>query len=197
MRVLLFGLAAAFFLSAQIEPPIGILRGELVSANSAAFEMRAADQIVYRCGYDYRTYFERENLRITAANITAGETVEVVADHKPGSQVCYARTVHVIDPNLKSRRWRPSPSPTESFAPRGELTYSGFVVRQDVQCLTIRTRQGDVKLLKRLDTRYLGEGQRADAIGVAINTRVFIRAGRNLDGDIEAYQIVWGQILKN
>ena len=195
MRVLILGLAAVTVSFAQIEPPIGILRGELVLAHDAAFEMRSAEKVLYRCGFDFRTYFERENQRITAANITAGETIEVVADHKPGSNTCYARTVHVIDPNLKSRRWRPAPSPTESFAPRGDLTYSGIVLRQDSQSVTIKTRGGDVILMKRLDTRYLDSGQRVDT--AAVNSRVFIRAGRNLDGDLEAYQVVWGGILKD
>lgn len=195
MRALVLGFVAAFALLAQVEPPIGILRGELVSASDTGFEMRGADKIVYKCGYDFRTYFERENERITAANIHTGETVEVVADHQPGTSVCYARTVHVIDANLKSKRWRAAPSPTESFAPRGDLTYSGVVTRQDGQSVTVKTRAGDVTLQKRLDTRYLDGGQRAET--AAINSRVFIRAGRNLDGELEAYQVVWGNILKD
>ena len=195
MRVLILGIAASIALWGQIEPPIGILRGELVLANAATFDMRSAEKVVYRCGFDFRTYFERENQRITAANITAGETIEVVADHKPGSSTCYARTVHVIDPNLKSRRWRPHPSPTESFAPRGDMTFSGIVMRQDSQSVTLKTRAGDVILMKRLDTRYLDSGQRVDT--ASVNSRVFVRAGRNLDGALEAYQVVWGEILKD
>jgi hypothetical protein len=29
---------------------------------------------------------------------------------------------------------------------------------------------------------------------LTVNTRVFVRAGRNLEGGIEAYQVVWGEI---
>ncbi len=195
MRALVLGIAAAVSSFAQVEPPIGILRGELVLARAATFEMRTSDKVVYKCGFDFRTYFERENQRITASNITIGETMEVVADHQPGSNTCYARTVHVIDPTLKSRRWRPAPSPTESFAPRGDLTFSGLVMRQDSQSVTVKTRTGDVMLMKRLDTRYFDGGQRVDT--ATVNSRVFIRAGRNLDGDLEAYQVVWGDILKD
>jgi hypothetical protein len=28
-----------------------------------------------------------------------------------------------------------------------------------------------------------------------VNTRVFVRAGRTLDGSIQAYQIMWGEIV--
>ena len=28
------------------------------------------------------------------------------------------------------------------------------------------------------------------------NTRVFVRAGRNLDDDLEVYQVIWGEILE-
>jgi len=195
MRTLAIGFAASFALFAQVEQPIGILRGVMVSTSPAGFEMQGAEKVLYKCGYDFRTYFERDSQRITATSISSGETIEVVADHKPGTSTCYARTVHVIDPNLKSKRWRPAPSPTESFMPRGDLTYSGVVTRQDSRSVTVKTRAGDVTLLKRLDTRYLGEGQKAES--AEVNTRVFIRAGRNLDGELEAYQVMWGNILKD
>jgi hypothetical protein len=29
-----------------------------------------------------------------------------------------------------------------------------------------------------------------------MNARVFVRAGRNLDDNIEAYQVMWGDILR-
>jgi hypothetical protein len=28
-----------------------------------------------------------------------------------------------------------------------------------------------------------------------VNTRVFVRAGRALDGDVEAYQVMWGDVV--
>jgi hypothetical protein len=194
---MLFLLAAAVSLRAQVEPPIGILKGEVVSVTASVFEMRGSDKVLYQCGYDFRTYFEKENQRIVGATLRSGETVEVVTDHQPGSNSCYARTVHVIDPTVRSSRWRPNPRPTESFAPRGELEYAGLVVRQDNLLLVVKTRKGDVTLRKRSDTRYLAEGQKAGAAGVSINTRVFLRAGRNLDGELEVYQVIWGTMMKD
>jgi len=61
--------------------------------------------------------------------------------------------------------------------------------------LTLRTRvDGEKLILLRQDTRYIGDGQRVGADGLKRNTRVFVRAGRNLDNDVEAYQVVWGGI---
>ncbi len=75
--------------------------------------------------------------------------------------------------------------------------FSGLVVRVDHAVLTLRTRTDGVKtILLRQDTRYIGDGQRVDAAALRNHTRVFIRAGRNLDNDIEAYQVVWGEIVR-
>jgi len=35
-----------------------------------------------------------------------------------------------------------------------------------------------------------------EAADLKPNTRVFVRAGKNLEDQIEAYQIVWGEILQ-
>jgi hypothetical protein len=29
-----------------------------------------------------------------------------------------------------------------------------------------------------------------------VNTRVFVRAGKSFDNEVEAYQVVWGEILQ-
>jgi hypothetical protein len=71
------------------------------------------------------------------------------------------------------------------------------VLRIVGDALTLKTRtDGEKQILLRQDTRYIGGGQRMDADGLKRNTRVFIRAGRNLDNDIEAYQVVWGDIVQ-
>jgi hypothetical protein len=63
--------------------------------------------------------------------------------------------------------------------------------------MVLHTRlEGQKTILLRGDTRYLEGGTPADPADLKPNTRVFIRAGRNLEDQIEAYQIVWGQILE-
>jgi hypothetical protein len=61
--------------------------------------------------------------------------------------------------------------------------------------LTLKTRAGDYTLLRRADTLYIAQGMHADPLSLRVNMRVFVRAGRNLEGAIEAYQVVWGEIL--
>jgi hypothetical protein len=72
----------------------------------------------------------------------------------------------------------------------------GVIIRQDARSITLRTRAGEQTLLLRKDTRYLGDGARQDATAVLVNTRVFVRAGANLYGGIEAYQVMWGDIME-
>lgn len=192
--------------SAQ-QAPIGIIRGDLTkldrTGDTGELHVKTTDGQEYRCSYDRKTYFEADNQLVTPAAIKTGDRVEIVSDRKPGSNVCYARSVHSID-STASRvgpagrpRFRRVPSPTESFAPRGDMTFAGIVLSVNHDVLTLRTRaEGDKLILLRQDTRYIGDGQRVDADGLKRNTRVFVRAGRNLDNDIEAYQVIWGEIVR-
>jgi len=83
------------------------------------------------------------------------------------------------------------------LAPRGNLTYSGVIARLTVDRLVLHTRQeGEKTILLRLDTRYLEGGTMVEAADLKPNTRVFVRAGKNLGDQIEAYQIIWGEILQ-
>jgi len=185
--------------------PIGIVRGDVVAWNgstrSGELKIRNPENTVYACLYDGRTYFERDHQMIAVAGLAPGDPVEVVADRKPGSVTCYARTVHVVDthaqrllPGMRPRL-RASYSPTESFAPRGDMAFGGVVARRGLWTLTLKTRNGEETILLRPDTRYMGGGIRLDAAALQVNTHVFVRAGRNVEGDVEAYQVVWGEIL--
>jgi hypothetical protein len=189
------------------QAPIGILRGDLVTWKAAGLagqlNVKTIEGHVYQCTYDAKTYFERDNQRVAPGAMSEGDRLEIVSDRRPGSDTCYARTVHVMDPvtqplsALARARFRSGMSPTESFAPRGDLTFAGVVVRINPDLLVLRTRsEGEKVIVLRHDTRYIGDGQRVDPGGLKRNTRVFIRAGRNLDNEIEAYQIVWGQIIQ-
>lgn len=199
MRFLL-GLALMCAASAQ-QAPIGIVRGELLIWQAASgigrLDVKTTEGHVYQCSFDRKTYFERDNLMVAPAAMSVGDRLEIVSDRKPGSDVCYARTVHVLDAASAARPLHREPSPTESFAPRGNLTFAGVVMRLDHETMTLKTRADGQKLiLLRQDTRYIADGQRVDADGLKRNTRVFIRAGRNMDDDIEAYQVVWGEIVQ-
>jgi hypothetical protein len=188
------------------QAPIGIVRGELLTwqavSGAGELDVKTLEGRVYQCSFDRKTYFERDNQLVTPAAMATGDRLEIVSDRKADSLLCYARTVHVLDPTVVARlgpggrpRFRREQSPTESFAPRGDMTFAGVVMRVDDDVLTLKTRaDGEKVILLRQDTRYIGDGQRVEADGLKRNTRVFIRAGRNLDDDIEAYQVVWGKI---
>jgi hypothetical protein len=185
-------LAGAFFvlgvgLQAQQTMPVGILHGSLVSLEGGSLSVREANGAVLDCFYDDHTLFQRNSWPVHADDLNAGEPVVVLSDHKPGTHVCYTRMLSVVY-TLPTPRRRPRP-PRETWTPRGYLTYSGLVVKQEDSRITIKTRDGSRTLLLRADTRY------SDATEPLVNKHVFIRAARNIQGALEAYQIAWGEIL--
>jgi len=194
-------------IAAQENAPIGILRGDLVTwsgtPRGGLLTFRNGDSRLLECGFDDKTWFERENEHIVISAMRAGDHLELVADHKPPSTRCYARTVQILDVTLPRRTASGKPglrshnSATELFAPRGDMTFAGIVMGINENWLTLLTRdKGRHVLLLRPDTRYLGGGLPLERSNLAPQTLVFVRAGRNLDGDIEAYTIVWGDILE-
>lgn len=198
---------AAVTVTGQESGPIGILRGDLVTwsgtARAGHLTFRSADNRLLECGFDDKTWFERENQHIVISAMKAGDHLELVADHKPPSAACYARTVQILDATPPRRtasgkpRLRSHNSATELFAPRGDMTFAGIVMGINGNWLTLVTRNKDRHmLLLRPDTRYLGGGLPLDRSNLSPQTLVFVRAGRNLDGDVEAYTIVWGDILE-
>ncbi len=199
--VLLFSSVA---LHAQIPMHPGVVRGKFVSwtgSNRSGEFTVSNPEGLSSCLFDARTYFEREQQLIPVSGLTPGDPLEVVADHKLGSTACYARTVHVANghaplyvPGVRPPLRR-SPSPTESFAPRGDLTLGGRVIRRDDVSLTIMTRRGEMHLLLRPDTRYAAGGLTRDARSLNVNAHIFVRAGRGVDGMLEAYQVFWGEIV--
>ncbi|MBZ5600701.1 MAG: DUF5666 domain-containing protein [Acidobacteriia bacterium] len=193
----------AVAVQAQSPMPVGIVRGKLVSSigtnRAGEITVRGADGLA-SCNYDARTYFEREFEMIHANALAPGDPVEVLADRRPGSTACYARTVQVTNrrPQLYVPGVRPplrtAPSPTEAFAPRGDFMFGGRVVSREPRQLTVMTHAGEIHLVLRPDTRYAGDGLSADASSLKVNTHVFVRAGRDVDGFLEAYQIMWGEM---
>jgi hypothetical protein len=62
--------------------------------------------------------------------------------------------------------------------------------------LTLHTRNaGDQVILLRQDTRFLENGEIVEPSVLHPSMRIFVRAGRNLDNETEAFEVVWGEIL--
>jgi hypothetical protein len=187
----------------------GVIRGVLIEYDNPGpvgeFSIRAKNtNQVYRFRFDAKTYVEREEQRVSMQSLQKGDTIEVVGDRDESMAVHYARTVHVIDAahppraaalsgSLRSYR----ASPIDLLAPRGNLTYSGVIARLTADRLVLHTRQeGDKTILLRRDTRYLEGGTMAESADLKPNTRVFVRAGKNFEDQVEAYQVIWGEILQ-
>jgi hypothetical protein len=159
---------------------------------------------VYRFAFDAKTYLERDSRRISIGGLQKGDTLEVVSDRDENIPVHYARTVHVIEtrlaprPHLTAGRARSyQASPIDLIAPRGNITFAGVVTKLTGDRIVLHTRLDGVKtVLLRLDTRYLEGGAVVDAADLKPTTRVFVRAGKNLDDQVEAYQIIWGDIME-
>lgn len=196
-------LLAAMLVSADDVPPVSVLIGDVLEVENTngagALTVRARDNRVHRCTFDGNTWFDRAGAKTTAETAKAQDRIEAVAD-RGASTLCHLRTVHMFEPV------RPKPAITyqlgkrtpliDLLAPRGNITFSAVVLRRTPESLFVRTRlDGNKTLVLRNDTRYLRAGLPVEAVNLEVNTRVFIRAGRNFENELEAFQVVWGDIL--
>jgi hypothetical protein len=205
MRILGALVLLPLTLCGQIPPNAALMRGVLLERDTQTakgqFSIRAADNEVLRYQFDSKTYVEREDRLIDVSRLLPGEKVEVLSDTVPGSAVRYARTVHVIpDPPpprpLSAGRVRAYRRAEEHVIPTGNLTFSGVVFRVNGERLILHVHESaDQTILLRKDTRYLQNGEIVEAETLKPNMRVFIRAGKDLYDQVEAYQVIWGKIL--
>jgi len=199
----LTGLIAMAVLAAPLsrpgDMPKGLFRGQMVSWEGSTTKgillARNTAGAVEGCGFDSLSILELSRQRVSVAKLEPGDPVEIITDHKPGSRDCYIRMLQVIPPAVPPRRVNAVAKRSAIDFPRGDRTVSGVVIRRDAGSVTLRTRTGEQTLILRKDTRYLADGAQQDAAALAVNTRVFVRAGRTLDGGIQAYQVMWGEVL--
>jgi len=198
------GFLFAFGLGAQELAPIGIVRGALVDCDEAEVSVRTADHHLYRFVVDGKTFIERDHFRIRCSQLDKAEPLEIVSDRSAEPGMRYARLITVVEPEARARRRAlmaarapvPYEDPTLSIVPRGTLTFTGVVLRVDGDGLMLRTRgNGEKWILVRRDTHFRQDGLVVELSNLHSSTRVFVRAGPNLEGEIEAYEVVWGEIL--
>ncbi len=194
----------AVIASAQENAPVGIVRGDLVEwagdKTQGDLLVRTPPDRIYTCHFDGFTYLERDGQRIAHTAIKVGDRLEIITDHKPGSQRCYARTISVVtkapavvNPGHRVNMRRNTT--LDELYPRGNLTFSGVIIRLNPQMMVVRTRAHVEKvILLRDDTRYMDSGLPGEVSALLVNTRVSIRGGRNIENELEAYQVIWGEI---
>ncbi len=186
-------------LCAPADMPKGMFHGHMVSWEGSPTKgvllARSAAGIVEGCGYDALSILQLSRQRVTVAKLEPGDPLEIITDHKPGSRDCYIRMLDVVPPAGPPSRAKPVAAARPIFdLPQGDRTISGVIIRRDARSITLRTHDGEQTLLLRRDTRYVGDGAQQDASAALVNTRVFVRAGPNLYGGMEAYRVMWGEI---
>ncbi len=202
MRACCLFLLAPLIAGAQFPSPVqvGILLERDSGVAAGEFAIRAPDDQVYRFQFDARTAVERDTFSGGASWLKPGDQVTVESDPVAGSLLRYARTVRVSERPaqriLAESRLRTTGLWLLDRVPQaGNLTFAGVVSKLTDQSLVLRTRTGEQTLLIRRDTRYVDNGDTVEAAKLRPNMRVFVRAGKNLYEQVEAYQVIWGQIL--
>ena len=178
----------------------GVLLERDTNVAAGQFSLRAPNHEVFRYQFDAKTVVQRDTLTGGMGHVRPGDQVTVYSDAVPGSLLRLARTIRVLNEapaTLADNRVR---NASYSFLldrppQTGNLTFSGVVCRLNDQSLVLRTRDGEQTLLIRRDTRYVNNGDTVEAAQLRPNMRVFVRAGRNLYEQVEAYQVIWGSIL--
>jgi hypothetical protein len=199
-------------LAAQSRNVSPLIRGVLVdreNSPSGQLTVRTSDNQLFHYRFDPKTYVERDDRLIDVSRLDPGDKVEVLSDEGPASAVRYARTIHVLlrepprqQPSQAGGRSTEDPflvrrTAADPYLPLSTMSVAGVVDSLGQDWLVLHTRsRGNQTILLRRDTRYLGDGERVEHSDLHPNMRVFIRAGRNLFNEVEAYQIIWGQILE-
>lgn len=185
---------------AQDSAPQGLLRGDLIGwqgvPDQGQFKFLVWPDHVYTCSYDARTNIEFDTQRTTLDRASKGDHLEVVAGRLPGSSQCYARAIQI----------KPQFSPGGNLRLTGPLaieswslpfSLSGAVSSITPEILILRLRSGAHKMIRLgPGTSYLQDGQATDPSALEANRVVFIRARKDLHGETEATQVIWGDILQ-
>jgi hypothetical protein len=186
----------------------GVLLERDTPALEGQFSVRAENNQVFRYRFDVHTYVVRDGRLTTVPALNPGENVEVISDGVQGSVLRYARDIHVISEAPPVARTRPVGNASRLLAgmdpldryfstlPMGNLTFAGVVYRVSGERVVLHTRLGDQPILLRRDTRYVKDGENVDLGSLKPNMRVFVRAGKDIWDQVEAYQVMWGGILQ-
>lgn len=177
---------------------VSVASGYISDIQPNSFLLRTTAQKEFRCTYDHRTWFEQSRIRVPVKAFQPTDLVDVVADRRlVDGTPCYVRTVRLADLNKKDggRLRITYRGVTEMMYPRGEYQWAGMVSELTREKMVLRTRtEGYKTVVLRSDTRYLEDGVVSEWGRLRPNKQVSIRAGRNLEGAVEVYQIIWGMV---
>ena len=216
MRVMALraGVLVLFCTAAQAQGPV-IARGRLLESDTGEtgeLSVRTQTDHVYWYVYDAKTYVEADHKPTSVARLNKGDQIEIVSDAGPDAALRYARIIHVLEsPKPHALAARPAslgryamprhpverddPLQVDMLLSRGTLTFAGQVCQLNDERFVLRTRtDGEKTIYLRPDTRFMKDGGVAPASALRLNTRVFVRGSKNLEGEIEAFQVIWSEI---
>ena len=201
MRWVLFAALLLSPMMAEDQLPSGIVRGKITEpvavGQGGTFLLTDEGGRSLRCAYDARTWFESQRVRVSLDAFTPLDAVEVLVDRRL-ERGCYARTVRLAEPNAPPRNPRRPVyrSVTEHLIPRGDLAFSAVVTELTAETVVLRTRTETPRRFRlRPDTRFFENGVVSEQTNLSVNQRVFVRAGKSVEGALEVYQVIWGEIL--
>ena len=134
---------------------------------------------------------------LLARPLMSGDRVEAWTwEQQPGD--CQVLSVRLLAPvvvrNLPDVRI--NLNPFDSILQRGDLHYSGTVLSVHGNHMMVMTRSsGRQSFTLRPDTHAISDGVRVTTAEIPLNHRVYLRAGRSLEGELEVFRVVWGSIL--
>jgi hypothetical protein len=177
----------------------GAMQGFDGTVTAGALRAKAASGDVFTCAFDAKTYMELEKRRVTVDQLRVGDPLEVLAYRRAGETSCYVLSLQVVPPPILVRPTkRLDVTPTKSIRPapvrHGNQNFAGVVTRMNTSSITVRSRSEEKTFLLRGDTRFFGNGLKMDVHDVTVNQRLSVEAGRNLEGQLEAFQLTWGEI---
>ncbi len=178
----------------------GVWQEWVGSESNGSFLFKTLDEQAHRCAFTSKTYFELEHKRTWASRIESGQQIEVLSERMTGSTRCRALIVRVLTPKTLENpryKWQTWKAAAELVAPRGNVLLTGIVLEHDEYSLRLRTKQGARLLITlRSDTRFSNHGAVSQRTELPTYLPIQIRAGKTYDNKIEAYSIVWGEILR-
>jgi hypothetical protein len=183
----------AFLLALALSGPPApdLIQGEVELSPAGQVALKAGDKS-YRCTFGHDTHRDAG-----AALARPGDRLEGWL-WQPAEGQCRWLSLRLLARDLTHRpRLRLNLNPLESVIQRGNMMLSGTVVDQSASQIVLRTRDGARQpILLRPDTHVLADGLKVEASSIPRNRLLYVRAGRNLDGKVEAFRIVWGSIVQ-
>lgn len=184
---------------AQAQMPMGIIEGHLAAFENSTLQVNLANGKQIQCAVDGRTFVDRQRRRLTLNDLKIGDFLELVTERHSPARPCFARMIHLAEEGLRfggRDRVGQVTRATETISPRGNVHLAGVVRDVQANSLELRTKQdGTLRLRLRPDTQFVQDGLPVKKEDLDRQLRVSVRCGYALDGELEAYQIVWGSIL--